>query len=79
MPNVFRSKKRPRLDQQRTGAKVVSGEIPDKLGPGQSYHTSFGAVRTKPGRGDPTRSLCCSDKLFKWIRLGFQVIETNSK
>ena len=42
--------------------------------PGRDYHTSLGAVRTKPGRGDPTRSLSCSDKLLKWRALGLQVM-----
>ena len=41
--------------------------------PGAGYHTSLGAVRTKPGRGDPTRSLSCSDKMLKWRALGMQV------
>ena len=41
--------------------------------PGTEYHTSLGAVRTKPGRGDPTRSLSCSDKMLKWRALGMQV------
>ena len=41
--------------------------------PGAEYHTSLGAVRTKPGRGDPTRSLSCSDKMLKWRALGMQV------
>uniref|UniRef100_T1I0Q0 tRNA-specific adenosine deaminase 1 n=2 Tax=Rhodnius prolixus TaxID=13249 RepID=T1I0Q0_RHOPR len=31
-----------------------------------------GAVRTKPGRGDPTLSLSCSDKIARWIFLGVQ-------
>lgn len=65
-------KKRPRLDQQRTGAKCVDGEEGDELGQGQAYHTALGAIRTKPGRGDPTRSLSCSDKLVKWQSLGWE-------
>ena len=46
--------------------------------PGRDYHTSLGAVRTKPGRGDPTRSLSCSDKLLKWRALGLQVMMRES-
>lgn len=38
---------------------------------GKSYHT-LGAVRIKPGRGDPTQSLSCSDKMTKWNLAGLQ-------
>ena len=30
------------------------------------------AFRTKPGRGDPTQSLSCSDKMTKWNLVGLQ-------
>lgn len=33
---------------------------------------TVGEVRTKPGRGDPTLSVSCSDKLAKWNILGIQ-------
>eukprot|EP00775_Hariotina_reticulata_P005321 gene5321-5556_t len=32
----------------------------------------LGALRRKPGRGDPTLSLSCSDKLARWACLGLQ-------
>lgn len=60
------------LDIHRTGAKCVpSGEQDSKL-PGIRYHV-LGAVRTKPGRGDPTLSVSCSDKMARWIAVGIQV------
>ncbi|XP_063862776.1 tRNA-specific adenosine deaminase 1-like [Scylla paramamosain] len=58
-------------DTFRTGAKCVAGEAPDPKLPGSKYHIT-GVLRTKPGRGDPTLSLSCSDKIFKWTILGVQ-------
>ncbi|KAJ8976874.1 hypothetical protein NQ317_001198 [Molorchus minor] len=56
----------------RTGAKCLAEDIEQdlKLG-GGGYHV-LGAVRTKPGRGDPTLSVSCSDKFAKWCHLGLQ-------
>ncbi|XP_016888446.2 tRNA-specific adenosine deaminase 1 isoform X2 [Cynoglossus semilaevis] len=58
-------------DIHRTGAKCVPGGRADPLQPGEGYH-STGVLRVKPGRGEPTLSLSCSDKLARWSVLGFQ-------
>ncbi|XP_044050147.1 tRNA-specific adenosine deaminase 1 [Siniperca chuatsi] len=58
-------------DIHRTGAKCVPSGPTDPLHPGVGYH-STGVLRVKPGRGEPTLSLSCSDKLARWGVLGFQ-------
>lgn len=45
--------------------------IQDSKEKGTNYH-SVGALRTKPGRGDPTISMSCTDKIAKWLVLGIQ-------
>ncbi|CAK1546143.1 unnamed protein product [Leptosia nina] len=63
--------KRSRLDIHRTGAKCLQDSIQDLKLPGAEYHI-LGQVRTKPGRGDRTLSVSCSDKIARWIHLGIQ-------
>lgn len=58
-------------DIHRTGAKCVPGAPPDPLQAGAGYHHT-GVLRVKPGRGEATLSLSCSDKLARWAVLGFQ-------
>ena len=67
--------KKIKLDVNITGAKCVAGSIPDVfLGDADDDGLSrTGSIRTKPGRGDRTLSLSCSDKLLKWSMLGIQV------
>lgn len=58
-------------DIYRTGAKCVPGGEQDPCQSGLGYHT-VAVLRTKPGRGDPTLSMSCSDKMMKWNILGCQ-------
>ena len=60
--------KKAKLDIYRTGAK---NSADPENGEKTNFHV-LGLVRTKPGRGDPTLSLSCSDKLAKWCHVGFQ-------
>lgn len=66
------AEERPQIpDVLRTGAKCVPGGPADPRLSGPGYH-SAGLLRVKPGRGEPTMSLSCSDKLCRWGVLGFQ-------
>ncbi|CAH0605843.1 unnamed protein product [Chrysodeixis includens] len=55
----------------RTGAKCLPHCEQDSKDP-QVVDQLLGQVRTKPGKGDKTLSVSCSDKIAKWIHLGIQ-------
>lgn len=65
------SKKEKIDDIHRTGAKCLAHCEQDLKESGMNYHVR-GQVRTKPGRGDRTLSVSCSDKIAKWVHLGIQ-------
>ncbi|XP_077302194.1 adenosine deaminase, tRNA-specific 1 [Arctopsyche grandis] len=54
---------------QNTGAKCIDTGLDVSE---DCSNPILGQVRKKPGRGDPTLSISCSDKLARWIRLGLQ-------
>uniref|UniRef100_A0A8D8QK82 tRNA-specific adenosine deaminase 1 n=1 Tax=Cacopsylla melanoneura TaxID=428564 RepID=A0A8D8QK82_9HEMI len=60
-------------DFHRTGAKnLPEASHQDPRGVGGPPYQHTGVVRTKPGRGDPTYSVSCSDKIAKWSVVGWE-------
>lgn len=53
--------------KQQHSLPVVPGASDVEVGP-----QALGVLRRKPGKGDPTLSLSCSDKIAKWTCLGLQ-------
>ncbi len=80
--NSFREGSRVGLDdcataasvkRHRTGAKMVhvSSILPRQEEVERAAQKTC-VVRRKPGRGLPTSSTSCSDKILRWMHLGFQ-------
>eukprot|EP00890_Picochlorum_soloecismus_P003949 jgi/Picsp_1/4555/NSC_01925-R1_trna-specific adenosine deaminase len=73
------------LTQQPTCKRVRTGAKPIRRGKDGTIYLptsadvekyemrqTRGEVRRKPGRGEPSSSVSCSDKIAKWLRIGFQ-------
>lgn len=59
-----------KTDTARTGGKPVPGEESDPK-TSQEYH-HIDILRNKPGRGEFTQCMSCSDKIMKWVAIGSQ-------
>lgn len=66
--------KRPRVGGGQDGLAPAPPALPQQheVEPYAAAQAA-GVVRRKPGRGDPTLSMSCSDKLARWCLLGLQV------
>ena len=61
---------------QQAGLQPSTGAFeqgPQATGAFEQGLQATGVLRRKPGRGDATLSMSCSDKLAKWCCLGIQV------
>ena len=55
-----------------TGAKLLRSDRADADAEFGVESQTVGAARLKPGRGQPTSCMSCSDKMARWARLGAQ-------
>lgn len=58
--------------QHRTGARPAAADAIEAEAAFGGAHCLPGLLRTKPGRGDRTSCMSCSDKLARWCALGMQ-------
>jgi tRNA-specific adenosine deaminase 1 len=66
-PHNSQQQQQQQQPQQQQGVLCVPCASDVEAGPQQ-----LGVLRRKPGKGDPTLSLSCSDKLARWACLGLQ-------
>lgn len=79
-PRSTPSRPQPIVHHDTPGSKLMGGDVGVTTAgcsshpAGQEYRSddALGALRRKPGRGEPTTSLSCSDKLARWGMLGLQ-------
>ena len=60
------------LQQRRTGAKPAGAMAMAAEAATGGHTCQLGILRTKPGRGERTCCMSCSDKLARWLALGVQ-------
>jgi len=75
--------KKPKLGEQMGPAAEANGgnRTGAKVDVGGSYEAQQeeGRCRVKPGKGDPTLSMSCSDKIAKWQMLGESIFIPSQK
>eukprot|EP00730_Choanoeca_flexa_P005278 TRINITY_DN11917_c3_g4_i1.p1 TRINITY_DN11917_c3_g4~~TRINITY_DN11917_c3_g4_i1.p1 ORF type:complete len:420 (+),score=50.45 TRINITY_DN11917_c3_g4_i1:69-1328(+) len=69
IPAAKRAKEVDAEDIHRTGAKIIPNF---QTGNADIDMFTVGVPRTKPGRGPPSQSMSCSDKLCLWSSVGCQ-------
>ena len=66
------------LDKQHSPAAAAASHQQGHQVHHQQQGQQIGILRKKPGRGEPTLSMSCSDKVARWGLLGLQVLVTGT-